>query len=153
MAVFQGGIQVDGVALESILGGKKVGDNGLSEDEWKDIKEKVTQGGARIIQLRGRSSFQSPAQQSVMMLGGVLGASYEWPSGCYLNDEGFNHIMMAMPAKLSAAGAEWSMPEGADEDIAALRSSYDHLVELRNQTIEDGILPPLDEWSTVNPNL
>jgi malate dehydrogenase len=153
MAVFQGGIQVDGVALGSILRGKKVGDNGLSEDEWKDIKEKVTQGGARIIQLRGRSSFQSPAQQSVMMLGGVLGASYEWPSGCYLNGEGFNHIMMAMPAKLSAAGAEWSMPEGADEDIAALRSSYDHLVELRNQTIEDGILPPLDEWSTVNPNL
>ena len=61
--------------------------------------------------------------------------------------------MMAMPAKLSAIGAEWSMPEGADEDIAALRSSYDHLVELRNQTIEDGILPPLDEWKTVNPNL
>ena len=153
MAVFMGGIKVDGVALDSILGGEKVGDTRMSEDQWKDIQEKVTQGGSRIIQLRGRSSFQSPAQQSVMMLGGVLGASYEWPSGCYLNGEGFSNIMMAMPAKLSAAGAEWSMPEGSDEDIAALRSSYDHLVELRDQTIEDGIMPPLAEWSSVNPNL
>ena len=153
MAVFQGGIKVDRVGFADVLGGQPVNGKGLSEEQWKDIQEKVTQGGARIIQLRGRSSFQSPAQQSVMMLGGVLGESYEWPSGCYLNGEGFNNIMMAMPAKLSAAGAEWSMPEGADSDIAALRASYDHLVALRNETIENGILPPLDEWSTVNPNL
>ena len=61
--------------------------------------------------------------------------------------------MMAMPAKLSATGVEWSMPEGSSDDIAALRSSYDHLVALRDQTIDDGILPPLSEWSTVNTNL
>ena len=125
----------------------------MSEDEWKDIQEKVTQGGTRIIQLRGRSSFQSPSQQSVFMLRGVLGEPYEWPSGCYLNGDGFEKIMMAMPARLSDAGAEWSLPEGSDTDIAALRSSYDHLVALRDQTIGDGILPPLSEWSIVNPNL
>ena len=153
MAVFQGGIQIDGVSLGDVLGGQQVSGKSMSEDEWKDIQEKVTQGGARIIQLRGRSSFQSPSQQSVFMLRGVLGEPYEWPSGCYLNGEGFDKIMMAMPAKLSDAGAEWSMPEGADSDIAALRSSYEHLVALRDQTIEDGILPPLDEWSDVNPNL
>ncbi len=87
------------------------------------------------------------------MLRGVLGESYEWPSGCYLNGEGFEKIMMAMPAKLSDAGAEWSMPEGSADDIKMLRSSYEHLVALRDQTIEDGILPPLSEWSSVNPNL
>ena len=153
MAVFQGGIKIDGIALIEVLGGKQVGEKGMSEEEWKDIQEKVTQGGSRIIQLRGRSSFQSPAQQSVFMLRGVLGDGYEWPSGCYLNGEGFSNIMMSMPAKLSAAGAEWSMPEGSDDDMAALRSSYDHLVSLRDQTIEDGILPPLSEWSSVNTNL
>ena len=153
MAVFQGGIQIDGVALGDVLGGAEVGGKGMSEDEWKDIQEKVTQGGARIIQLRGRSSFQSPAQQSVLMLQGVLGEPYEWPSGCYLDGEGFEKIMMAMPAKLSDAGAEWAMPEGSDADIAALRSSYEHLVTLRDQTIEDGIIPPLNEWSSVNSNL
>ncbi|HAA74497.1 TPA: malate dehydrogenase [Candidatus Latescibacteria bacterium] len=153
MAVFQGGIQIDGVGLSDVLGGQEVNSKGMSEDEWKDIQEKVTQGGARIIQLRGRSSFQSPSQQSVFMLRGVLGETYEWPSGCYLNGEGFEKIMMAMPARLSDAGAEWSLPEGSNADIAALRSSYDHLVALRDQTIEDGILPPLSEWSSVNPNL
>ena len=153
MAVFQGGIEIGGVTLTDVLSGAEVGGRKLSEDEWKDIQEKVTQGGTRIIQLRGRSSFQSPAQQSVFMLRGVLGEPYEWPSGCYLDGEGFNNIMMAMPAKLSSAGAEWSMPDGSDADLAALRSSYEHLVELRDQTIEDGILPPLAEWNTVNPNL
>ena len=153
MAVFQGGIQIDGVGLSDALGGQEVNGKGMSEDEWKDIQEKVTQGGTRIIQLRGRSSFQSPSQQSVFMLRGVLGEPYEWPSGCYLNGDGFEKIMMAMPARLSDAGAEWSLPEGSDTDIAALRSSYDHLVALRDQTIGDGILPPLSEWSIVNPNL
>lgn len=153
MAVFQGTIEIDGVALADVLGGEQIGGKRMSEDEWKDIQEKVTQGGARIIQLRGRSSFQSPAQQSILMLRGVLGDDYEWPSGCYLNGEGFSNIMMAMPAKLSEAGAEWSMPEGSEDDITALRSSYDHLVALRDQTIEDGILPPLSDWSSVNPNL
>ena len=153
MAVFLGGIQIDGTSLGDVLGGSEVNDKSLSDDEWKDIQEKVTQGGARIIQLRSRSSFQSPSQQSVFMLRGVLGESYEWPSGCYLNGEGFEKIMMAMPAKLSDAGAEWSMPEGSADDIKMLRSSYEHLVALRDQTIEDGILPPLSEWSSVNPNL
>lgn len=153
MAVFQGGIKVDGVLLTDILDGAEVGGKGMSLDEWKDIQEKVTQGGARIIQLRGRSSFQSPSQQSVLMLQGVLGQPYEWPSGCYLDGEGFEKIMMAMPATLSDAGAEWSMPEGSADDIKALRESYQHLVALRDQTIDDGILPPLDEWSSVNPNL
>jgi malate dehydrogenase len=45
------------------------------------------------------------------------------------------------------------MPEGDAEDMAALRNSYQHLTNLRDQTIADGLLPPLEEWKDVNPNL
>ena len=58
----------------------------------------------------------------------------------------FDHIMMAMPVTLSASGVSWSMPEGTEDDINALRESYAHLTALRDQTIDDGILPPLSEW-------
>ena len=153
MAVFQGGIQIDGVGLDAILGGKEVNGTSMSADEWKEIQERVTQGGAAIIKLRGRSSFQSPAQQSVFMLRGILGEAYGWPTGCYVENDDFSKIMMAMPAKLSATGAEWQMPEGSDEDLAALKNSYSHLVELRDEVIEAGILPPLDAWKEANPNL
>ncbi len=153
MAVFIGGIQIDGVPLTDILDGQTVNGVGLNARAWAGVQEHVRGGGLRIIELRGRSSFQSPAQQSVFMLRGVLGESYPWPCGAFLNGEGFKNIMMAMPATLSAYGVRWSMPEGTEDDITALRDSYKHLVALRDQTIEDGILPPLSEWHTSNPNL
>lgn len=153
MAVFRGGIEVDGVSLDAILGGERANGKSMSGDEWKEIQERVTQGGAAIIKLRGRSSFQSPAQQSVFMLRGILGEAYDWPTGCYVNGGGFDQIMMAMPAKLSAAGAEWQMPDGSPEDLAALKDSYNHLVELRNEMVEAEVLPPLDSWKDANPNL
>ncbi|MDP6779567.1 MAG: malate dehydrogenase [Candidatus Latescibacteria bacterium] len=153
MAVFKGGIQVDGVSLDAILGGEKVNSVGMSSDQWADVQERVRGGGLRIIQLRGRSSFQSPSQQSVFMLRGVLGEPYEWPCGAYVSGEGFDHIMMAMPATLSSSGVAWSMPDGAPEDLQSLRDSYEHLIALRDQTIEDGILPPVSEWKQSNPHL
>jgi malate dehydrogenase len=61
--------------------------------------------------------------------------------------------MMGMPADLSDAGVRWSMPDGADQDLEALKASYDHLVSLRDQTIADGILPPLADWGKHNPHL
>ena len=45
------------------------------------------------------------------------------------------------------------MPEGLPEEIGSLKASYSHLVKLRDEVIEMGVLPPLDQWSTVNPNL
>ena len=153
MAVFIGGIQIDGTPLTDILNGETVNGVGMNADEWVDVQEHVRGGGARIIDLRGRSSFQSPAQQSVFMLRGVLGESYDWPCGAYLNAEGFDNIMMAMPVALSASGVSWSMPEGTEDDINALRESYAHLTALRDQTIDDGILPPLSEWGGSNVHL
>jgi malate dehydrogenase len=153
MAVFKGGIRIAGIPLTDVLAGKAANGIGMTEDQWKQIQQDVRGGGARIIQLRGRSSYQSPSQQSVDMLRGALGRPYEWPCGAYLNRGAFSQIMMAMPVALSGRGVEWSMPEGAQEDQEALKASYEHLVALRDQTIADGILPPLADWGKHNPNL
>lgn len=153
MAVFRGGIRIAGVPLTDVLAGKAANGVGMTEDQWKEIQQHVRGGGARIIQLRGRSSFQSPAQQSVDMLRGALGRPYQWPCGAYVNRPPFRQIMMAMPVELSARGTSWSMPEGGPEDQAALKASYEHLVALRDRTIADGILPPLSDWAKHNPNL
>ena len=61
--------------------------------------------------------------------------------------------MMGMPCTLSSQGVTPAMPEGSDEDLSALRESYKHVVELRDQTISDGIIPPISEWKDYNPNL
>ena len=54
--------------------------------EWEEIKKHVQQGGKRIIQLRGRSSFQSPSHQSLLMLKAVIdGKGYDWPCGVYVD--------------------------------------------------------------------
>jgi malate dehydrogenase len=153
MAVFKGGIKIDGVSLEDVLNGKTANGIGMSAEEWANVQAHVRGGGARIIELRGRSSFQSPAQQSVFMLRGVLGESYEWPSGAYVNSHGMNHIMMGMPATLSSKGVTYTMPEGTEDDINALKESYKHVVALREAVIEAGILPPLSEWGASNPHL
>ena len=39
------------------------------------------------------------------------------------------------------------------EELAALKLSYEHLVKLRDEVIDMGVLPPLEEWVEVNPNL
>ena len=153
MAVFKGGTSIDGVPLQDVLKGKSVNGISMSADEWKAIQAHVKGGGAKIIQLRGRSSFQSPAQQSVFMLRGVLGQPYPWACGSYVSNEHFDKIMMGMPATLSSEGVKWSMPDGTEEDLEALKDSYEHVAALRDQTISDGVLPPLTDWGKHNPNL
>ena len=153
MAVFKGGTAVDGIPLTDILAGETVNGIGLTSEAWSGIQSHVTGGGARIIQLRGRSSFQSPAQQSVFMLRGLFGQPYDWPCGAYVNNGEFRNIMMAMPATLSPDGVSSSMPEGTAEDLQALKDSYAHLAGLRDEIIGEGILPPVSEWAGSNPHL
>ena len=153
MAVFKAGIRVDGVKLNELLAGGSVRGKTLSQDEWTAIQEHVRGGGARIIKLRGRSSFQSPAQQSVFMLRGFLGQKYDYPCGTYLDREPFRQVMMSMPTRFGSNGLEWTMPDGDDDDLAALQASYEHVAALRDQVIEMGLLPKLSEWQKVNPNL
>ena len=43
--------------------------------------------------------------------------------------------------------------EGTAEEIAALDASYAHLQVMRDEIISLGIIPPVEEWKTINPNL
>jgi malate dehydrogenase len=149
MAVFAGSAKVQGKPLTDLIGTDR-----LSEDDWQEIKQHVRQGGKRIIQLRGRSSWQSPSHQSLLMLKAVIdGKGYEWPCGVYVDRDGFEKSMMAMEVKLDSNGVSWDVPGGTDAELAELRASYEHLCKMRDEVIEMGVLPPLNEWSKVNPNL
>src|SRR5205085_413922 len=78
---------VRGAKLTDILAGAKVDGKGLSREEWGEIQEHVRNGGARIIKLRGRSSYQSPAHQSVEMLRArITNGAYAWPCGIYFGE-------------------------------------------------------------------
>lgn len=154
MAVFKGGISVKGVALTAILAGATANGKALSSEEWAGIQEHTRTGGARIIKLRGRSSYQSPSHQSVEMLRGrINNGGYPWPCGTYFRDGEFAKVMMAADVEFTQAGITPVAPQGLAEDMAALRESYKHVVALRDEVIAAGVLPPLSEWSKHNPNL
>ena len=92
MAVFSSGATVAGQSLSSLIGTDK-----LPEATWAEIKERVTKGGANIIKLRGRSSFQSPAYVSIEMIRAAMGgAPFRWPAGCYVAIPGLDHVVMGM---------------------------------------------------------
>ena len=154
MAVFKGTLAVRGVKITDILDGATVNGNGLSRDEWTDIQNGVRGGGARIIKLRGRSSYQSPSHQTVEMLRGfVRGGGYPWPCGVYFKDGPYANVMMGADVEFTPEGLVGRIPEGDAEDMATLQDSYDHLCKMRDEIIGLGLLPPLSEWRSVNPNL
>ena len=151
MAVFASTAKIDGTPLTELIGTDRLSDGG-----WEAIKGRVKQGGKRIIELRGRSSFQSPAHQSVLMVRSVIkGSVYPWPCGVYVDSpqNGFEKTLMAMETALSKDGVHWSMPAGTEDELYELRASYGHLVTLGDDVIQMGILPPTDEWSRVNRHL
>ena len=154
MAVFKGDIAVQGVKLTDILAGATANGKGLTADQWALIQDDVRNGGARIIQLRGRSSYQSPSHQSVEMLRGrITNLGYPWPCGVYFREGEFANVMMASDVEFTPDGIAPDMPSGDAEDMAALRDSYQHLCKLRDEVIRAGLLPPVEEWKAVNPHL
>jgi malate dehydrogenase len=154
MAVFKGDLAIQGVKLTDLLAGASVNGKGISQDEWAAIQEHVRNGGARIIKLRGRSSYQSPSHQSIEMLRGrIQGEGYEWPCGVYFKDGPYANVMMAADVDFTEDGLAPHVPQGLPEDVAALQESYEHICKLRDQVIEMGILPPVDQWSSLNTNL
>ena len=68
MAVYASTAKVDGKPLLDIIGTPA-----LTKEQWVEIQTKVTKGGANIIALRGRSSFQSPAYVSIEMIAAAMG--------------------------------------------------------------------------------
>lgn len=151
MAVFASTARVKGKPLTDLIGTAE-----LTDDRWREIKAHVGQGGKRIIQLRGRSSFQSPAHQSILMIKAAIdGKGYPWPCGTFVDSKqhGFEKIAMAMETELGREGVRWRVPEGTSDEMAALRTSYSHLTKLRDEVIGMGLLPPLDQWAKSNPHL
>jgi malate dehydrogenase len=154
MAVFKGGIAVRGTLLTEILAGGTANGRGLSADEWTQVQNDVRNGGARVMKLRGRSSWQSPAHQSIEMLRGrIQGGGYEWPCGVYFKDGPYANVMMAADVDFTPDGLAGKIPQGAPEDVAALQESFEHLCKLRDEVIKLGILPPVDQWRSVNAHL
>ncbi len=149
MAVFGSHVKIDGKPLTQIIGTAE-----FPEAEWEQMKVDVTKGGAKIIELRGRSSFQSPAYLSVEMIRSAMGGeTFRWPAGTFVNTGKYNHIMMAMNTTLDATGCHYEVPTGTPEENAKLDQSYEHLCKMRDELVTLNIVPPISEWSKINPNL
>jgi malate dehydrogenase len=148
MAVFASQVMVDGTPLTKLIGTK------ITAERFEEIKKNVIQGGAHIIELRGRSSFQSPAVKAVEMIAATMGGpEFTWPAGTYLNEGKYHNIMMAMPTVMDKTGVHYSAVKGTPAEIASLDQSYEHLCTMRDELVTLGIVPPTSEWSKVNPNL
>ena len=143
-------------ASKALINGKPLAELNLSAERWAEIKHATVQGGSNIIKLRGRSSFQSPAYNAVKMIEAAMGGDkFTWPAGCYVNCDacGFKNVMMAMPTVIDAEGVHFTKPEGTPEEMAELQASYAHLCKMRDEIVELGIVPPVDQWKEMNPNL
>lgn len=149
MAVFASTAKVDGKPLSGLIG-----TSALTNEQWTKMKQNVIQGGKHIIDLRGRSSFQSPAYVSVEMIRAAMGGTpFRWPAGTYVYSEGFDHIMMAMETEITKDGIYYKEVKGTSEEVSALQASYRHLCALRDEVIAMGVLPPINEWNKLNPNI
>lgn len=149
MAVFESTVKVDGKPLDTIIGTEA-----LPKEEWEAMKVRVIQGGKNIIELRGRSSFQSPAYLSIEMIAAAMGGpAFRWPAGTYVNDDKFHNIMMAMETTIDKNGVSFKPVDGTPEEQAELEESYKHLCKLRDEVISLGIMPPIDKWGEYNPYL
>ena len=149
MAVFGSAVKVAGKPLSGIIGTPD-----FPVEEWKQMQQDVTKGGAKIIELRGRSSFQSPAYLSVEMIRSAMGGEpFRWPAGTFVNNEKYKCIMMAMKTTIDATGCHYEMPTGTADELASLDASYEHLCKMRDELVTLNIVPPVSEWTKINPNL
>lgn len=149
MAVFGSAVTIDGKPLHDLIGTPA-----FPTEEWEQMKVDVTKGGAKIIELRGRSSFQSPAYLSVEMIRAAMGGeTFRWPAGTYVKTDKYDHIMMAMNTTLDANGCHYTVPTGTADEVAKLDASYAHLCKMRDELVTLNIVPAISEWSSINPNL
>ena len=76
---------------------------------------------------------------------------FRWPAGTYVNDDKFQHIMMAMETVIDKSGIHFKEVKGTPEEQAELERSYKHLCDMRKEVIDLGIMPPVDKWGEINP--
>ena len=149
MAVYASTATVNGKPLTEIIGTES-----LPGEEWEKLRVRVVQGGKNIIDLRGRSSFQSPSYLSIEMIAAAMGGKpFRWPVGTYVNNDRFSHIMMAMETTVNKDGITCTPVKGTPEEEKELDKSYEHLCALRDEVIKLGVMPPIADWDKINPNL
>lgn len=149
MAVFASTAKVAGIPLQELIGTDK-----LSDEQWSALRLRVIQGGANIIKLRGRSSFQSPAYVSIEMIAAAMGGKpFTNPAGCFINNEKYQNVMMAYETRIDGEGVHVLPLKGTAEEIAELDKSYEHLKAMRDNVVGMGVIPPVAEWKSLNPNL
>ena len=147
MAVYASTTSVNGKPLTEIIGTEQI-----PEKDWEEIKVRVIQGGKNIIDLRGRSSFQSPAYLSIEMIAAAMGGKpFRWPAGVYVNNDRFSHIMMAMETTITKDGVSVKKLSGTPQEEQDLEKSYRHLCNLRDEVIKMGVMPPIEIWGELNP--
>ena len=149
MAVFASTTTVKGEPLTSLIGS-----SAFPNQDWEALKQRVIQGGKNIIDLRGRSSFQSPAYLSIEMIAAAMGGKpFRWPVGTYVDNDKFQHVMMAMETTVDKDGVHVKEVKGTPEEEKELEQSYEHLCNLRDEVIAMGVLPPISDWHNLNPNI
>lgn len=149
MAVFGSAVRIAGKPLNDLIGTAE-----FPAEEWEQMKVDVTKGGAKIIELRGRSSFQSPSYLSVEMIRSAMGGEkFRWPAGTYVKTDKYDHIMMAMDTTIDANGCHYNVPTGTEEEVAKLDASYAHLCKMRDELVTLNIVPEISKWNEINPNL
>ena len=126
MAVFSSTCKIKDTPLYDLIGTPE-----LPDEDWKAIQKQITQGGKRIIDLRGRSSFQSPAYLSISMIAAAMGGEpFTWPVGAYHHSHEFEHILMALNTTLNSNGVKAEIPNGLSDEMMQLKQSYAHLKAL-----------------------
>ncbi len=58
-----------------------------------------------------------------------------------------------METTITKDGVIYEEVKGTKEEMAELKKSYEHLQNLRDEVIEMGVIPPIDQWHTLNPYL
>ena len=149
MAVFASTTKIKGEPLTDFIGTTR-----LPLTEWEALKVRVIQGGKHIIDLRGRSSFQSPAYISISMIAAAMGGKpFTYPAGVFVHNDEFKHILMAMETVITKEGVSYKNVQGTAGERQKLTESYEHLCKLRDEVISMGIIPPVEEWRSLNPHL
>lgn len=44
-------------------------------------------------------------------------------------------------------------PQGTEEELASIKASYAHLCKMRDEIVELGIVPAVEDWKKDNENL
>ena len=88
-----------------------------------------------------------------MIRAAMGGEAFRFPVGTYVSTDKYDHIMMAMKTTMTAEGAKYEVHKGHHEETAKLDPRYGQLCKLRGELVTLNIVPPISEWSKINPNL